>query len=56
MSRAVSGRPLPAEARVQIRTNLCGICGGKSSTVTGFAPLTSLFPCQYYSANAAFLY
>ena len=53
MTRADSGMPLTAESRVQIRTNLCGVCGGKISTGTDFFseyfcfPLSASF-CQFF--------
>jgi hypothetical protein len=43
MARADSGMPLTAEARVQIRTKLCGSCG-KSSTGIDFSPKTCVSP------------
>jgi hypothetical protein len=45
MAQAVSHRPLTAEARVRVRVNPCGICGGQSGTGTGFSPSSSIFPC-----------
>jgi hypothetical protein len=44
MAQAVSFRPLTAEARL----SPCGICGGKSFTVTGFSSSSSVFSCQYH--------
>jgi hypothetical protein len=41
--QAVSRRRLPAEVRVLVRFNLCGICGGQSVTWTGFSPRSSAF-------------
>jgi hypothetical protein len=49
VARAVSHRPLTAEARVRIRVSSCGICGGQNGTGTGFSPSFSVFLCQYYS-------
>jgi hypothetical protein len=55
MAQAVSRRPLTAEARVQSRVSPCGICGGQSSTGTGFSPITSVVPCQFHSTGAPLL-
>jgi hypothetical protein len=52
MAQAVSRRPLTAEARVRSRVSLCGDCGVKSGTRTGFSPNTSVFPCQVHSTGA----
>jgi hypothetical protein len=52
VSRAVSHRPLTAEARVRTHVNPCGNCGGQSGTETGFSPSSSVFPCQYHSTVA----
>jgi hypothetical protein len=52
MAQAVSLRPLTAEARVRSRVSPCGICGGQSSTGTGFSPNTSVFTCQLHSTGA----
>jgi hypothetical protein len=52
MAQAVSRRPLTVEARVRSRVGPCGICGGQSGTGTGFSPITSVFPCQFYSTGA----
>jgi hypothetical protein len=51
MARAVSRRPLTAEARVRSRVSPCGICGGQRGTGTGFSPSTSVFPCQFHSTG-----
>jgi hypothetical protein len=52
MGRAVSRRPVTAEARVRSRVSPCGICGGQSGTATVFSPSTSGFPCQFHSTGA----
>ena len=52
MARAVSRRPLTAEARVRSRVSPCAICGGQSGTGTGFSLSTSVFPCQFHSTSA----
>jgi hypothetical protein len=52
MPQAVSRRPVSAEARVRSRVIPCGICGGQSSTETGFPPSTSGFPCEFHSTGA----
>jgi hypothetical protein len=52
MGQAVSRRPLTAEARVPFRVSPSGICGGQSSTGTGFSPSISVFPCQFHSTGA----
>jgi hypothetical protein len=52
MAQAVSRRSLTAEARFRSRVSPSGICGGQSGTGTGFPPITSVFPCQFYSIGA----
>jgi hypothetical protein len=52
MARAVSRRPLTAEARVRSRVSPCGICSGQSGTGAGFVPSTSVFRCQFHSTGA----
>jgi hypothetical protein len=52
MALVVGRRPLAAEARVHVRVNPCGICGGQSGTGTGFSPSFSVFLCQYHSTVA----
>ena len=54
MVRAVSHRPLDAEARVWCRVSLCQICDGQIGTGTGFSPSTSVFPCRYHYTNASY--
>jgi hypothetical protein len=44
MAQAVSRRPPTVEATVQSRISPCGICGGQSSSVTGFSPQYFGFP------------
>ena len=55
MARAVSRRPITAEARVRSRVSPCGICGGQSGTGTGLSPSTSGFPCQFHSTVLHYL-
>jgi hypothetical protein len=52
MARAVSRRPVTAEARTLALVSPCGICGGRSGTKTGFLLVSSAFPCQHYSTVA----
>jgi hypothetical protein len=52
MAQVVSHRPVPAEARVHLRVNPCGIYSWQSGTGTGFSPSSSVFPCQYHSTVA----
>jgi len=46
--------PVPMEAWVQSQASQWGIYGGHSITKTGISPTTSVFPCQYHSANAPY--
>jgi hypothetical protein len=55
MAKAVSRRPLTAEARIRFRVSPCGISGVQSGTGAGFSPSTSVFPCQFHSAGAPLL-
>jgi hypothetical protein len=43
MAQVVSRRYLAAEARVHVGFSPCGICGGKSSTWTGYYLSPSVF-------------
>jgi hypothetical protein len=52
MAQAVSCWPLTMEACVRAQVIPCGICGGLSGTGTGFAPSSSVLPCQYHSTMA----
>jgi hypothetical protein len=46
MAQAVSRWPLTAEARVRVRVNPCGICGGQSGTRQVFSEYFG-FLCKY---------
>jgi hypothetical protein len=52
MAWAVSRRLLTVKVQVRARVNPCGICGGQSSTGTGFSLSYDVFPCQYHSTVA----
>jgi hypothetical protein len=43
MAQAVCRRPLTAETCVRLQFCPCGVCGGQSSTGTGFSPSSSIF-------------
>jgi hypothetical protein len=53
--RAGSHRLLTAKARVGAQVSPCAICGCQSGSGTGFPPIPSVFPCQYYSTAAPYL-
>jgi hypothetical protein len=46
MAQAVSRRPVTTETRVPTRVSPFGTFGGRSDTVAGFSPISSVFPCQ----------
>jgi len=50
MAQAVNFRLSPW--RPEFDSSPCEICGGKSSTGTGFSPTTLVFPCQYHSPSS----
>jgi hypothetical protein len=57
MYQAVNLRPPFFETRVRARVNSSGICGGQIGPETGFLfPSSSVFPCQYHSTVAPYLY
>ena len=49
---------LTTDARVRSLAGPCAICGGQSSTRTGFPPSTCVFSCQYqyYCTNTPYTY
>jgi hypothetical protein len=54
MPKVVSHRPLTVEVRIRPQVRACEISDGQSGTGTGFAPITSVFPCQYHSTNSPY--
>jgi len=53
MALTVSPGPLTTDSEVHTQASLYGICGGQSGTGPGFSLSVLIFPCQYYSTNAA---
>jgi len=49
MARAVSPWPLTAEAWARYEVSPFVFCCGQRGTVTGFYPITLVFPCKYTS-------
>jgi hypothetical protein len=47
MAKAVSRRPLTAEARVRSQVTPCGVFGGQSGTGTGFSPSCRFSPVSF---------
>jgi hypothetical protein len=56
MAQAVSQRYLNVEAHIRSQASPYGICGGQSVTGTHSSPSASVFPCRYYSINAALFF
>jgi hypothetical protein len=56
VAQAVTCRPVTMESRVLARVTLCGICGGHSSSGTGFSSSSLVFHCQYHSTMAVHTY
>ena len=54
MAKALSYRPLIAEARNPSQVSSCEFCSGQRGTVTGFRPSTSVYPC-HHSTNAPYV-
>jgi hypothetical protein len=52
MAHTVICRPVTAESWLRAHASQCEICGGQSGTGAGFSTSSSVFPCQYHSANA----
>jgi hypothetical protein len=46
-----TGEEIQEEEKSQVSP--CEICRGQSGVGTAFCPSTSVFPCQYHSANAS---
>ena len=51
INQAVSRRHLTAKARVHLRAGASEICGEQSGSGTSSSPNTSIFSCQFHSAN-----
>ena len=47
-------RPLTAGDRDRSQISPCEMCGEQGGNRTGYSPNTSVFPCQYHSANAPY--
>jgi hypothetical protein len=48
---AVNHQPVTVESQVKYYAIACGVCGGQSSTGTGFFLSTSFFSFQYHSSG-----
>jgi hypothetical protein len=53
VAQLVSRQLLTAEVRVLSQVSPCEICGGRSGTIRGFRPSTSILLCQYYYSNGS---
>lgn len=56
MAEARSRQAVTADCLIRFITNLCGIYGGKSETVTVFLRSTSVFLSRYPSTDALYSY
>jgi hypothetical protein len=56
MAQVISHHPLTAQTWLWFQSSICEIFSTKKDRRTGFPLITSVFPCQYNSTKALYLY